>query len=422
MSIELKVPPVGESVTEVEIGEWLKAEGDHVEKDENVVVIETEKATVELPAPASGRLARIRKQKGDSANVGDVIGEMEEADGATETPKEKKHPVQRAESPGKKSTKEEKKPQRAEAPKQASEKEIDEGQTSSQPEKQPATPARVMPAAQRALEDRGLRAEEVKATGPGGRLLKEDVQRHPDVSAAPTSSTERVEQTVRMSLWRRTIARRLVQAKQEAALLTTFNEIDMSAVAELRKAYGEAFQKKYNVKLGLMSFFVKAAVDALNQLPQVNAEVRDENIVYRNYCDIGIAVATGKGLVVPVLPGAERLSFAEIERAIADFASRAQENKLEPEELEGGTFTITNGGVFGSLLSTPIVNPPQSAILGLHAIQDRPVAREGQVVIRPMMYVALTYDHRIVDGREAVTFLRRIKEIIENPARMLIEV
>lgn len=225
-----------------------------------------------------------------------------------------------------------------------------------------------------------------------------------------------------MTRLRRTVAERLVQAQQTAALLTTFNGLDMSAVMALRKEFGEAFQEKHETKLGFMSFFVKASVEALKQFPAVNAEIQGTNIVYHNYCDIGIAIGGGKGLVVPVLRNAERMSFAEIEAGIADFARRAQENKLLPEELQGGTFSITNGGIYGSLLSTPIVNPPQSGILGLHAIQDRPVAREGNVVIRPMMYVALTYDHRLVDGREAVTFLKRIKDLIENPARLLLEV
>jgi 2-oxoglutarate dehydrogenase E2 component (dihydrolipoamide succinyltransferase) len=225
-----------------------------------------------------------------------------------------------------------------------------------------------------------------------------------------------------MSMLRRTVARRLVEAQHTMVMLTTFNEVDMSAVQALRKQHQEAFQQRYGIKLGLMSFFVKAAIAALKEFPQLNAEVRGDDILYRNYFDIGVAIATPEGLVVPVLPNAERLSFAEVETAIAGFAGRAKERQLKPEELEGGTFTITNGGVFGSLLSTPLINPPQSGILGLHAIEDRPVAREGQVVIRPMMYVALTYDHRIVDGREAVLFLRRIKDVIENPARMLIEV
>jgi 2-oxoglutarate dehydrogenase E2 component (dihydrolipoamide succinyltransferase) len=354
MATELRVPPVGESITSVEIGDWLKAEGDLVTQDENVVVLDSDKATVELPAPAAGRLAKIVKHKGETAAVGEVIGEIDE----------------RAESGPPK-------PQRA-APSQ-------------QESKAPAPASAPAPAA--------------AAPAPV------------DMPAI----NERTEQVVHMSPWRRTIAKRLVQATHETALLTTFNEIDMKAVKELRSSYSDTFQKKHGVRLGLMSFFVKASVDALHAFPEVNAEVRAEDVVYRNYCDIGIAVSTGKGLIVPVLHAADRLSFAEIEKRIAEFAQRAESGQLTPEELAGGTFTITNGGVFGSLSSTPIVNPPQSAILGMHAIKDRPVALDGQVVIRPMMNVALTYDHRIIDGREAVLFLARVRDAIEDPVRMLIE-
>jgi 2-oxoglutarate dehydrogenase E2 component (dihydrolipoamide succinyltransferase) len=297
-----------------------------------------------------------------------------------------------------------------------------------------------MPAAQAALEAHGLRAEDVEPTGPGGRILKEDVLRRvqtaEETAAAPAPaessaspappvpgpSGDREEEVVPMSRLRRTVAERLVEAQNTMALLTTFNEVDMSAVLALRKQLGEAFQKKYDTKLGLMSFFVKASIEALKLVPQVNAEIRGTDAVYHNYYDIGVAIGSGKGLVVPVLRNAGRMSFADIEIAIGDFARRARENKLKLEELQGGTFTISNGGVYGSMLSTPIVNPPQSGILGMHAIQERPVAREGNVVIRPMMYLALTYDHRIVDGREAVGFLKRVKEIIEDPARMVIEV
>jgi 2-oxoglutarate dehydrogenase E2 component (dihydrolipoamide succinyltransferase) len=290
-----------------------------------------------------------------------------------------------------------------------------------------------MPAAERELASQKLKPEEIKATGPGNRLLKEDVLRHVEQAteqpaaeteevSRPATGTSREEEVVPMSPLRRAVARHLVEAQQAAALLTTFNEVDMSAVMALRKEFQPEFQERYGIKLGFMSFFVKAAVDALKLVPQVNAEVRGTDIVYRNYFDIGVAVGGGKGLVVPVIRNAERLSFAEIEVTIGKLGQRAKENKLKPEELQGGTFTISNGGIYGSLLSTPIVNPPQSGILGLHAIQDRPVAREGNVVIRPMMYVALTYDHRIVDGREAVTFLKRIKDTVETPARMLLEI
>jgi 2-oxoglutarate dehydrogenase E2 component (dihydrolipoamide succinyltransferase) len=290
-----------------------------------------------------------------------------------------------------------------------------------------------MPAARRALAQAGLDAGQVTATGPGGRLLKEDVERRAgeagDGAAGPgdepvasaVSSGPRQEETVPMSMLRRRVARRLVEAHQAAAMLTTFNEVDLSAVTQLRREHGEPFEKKHGIKLGLMSFFVKAAIDALKQYPQINAEIRGDDIVYRNYYDVGVAVSTDRGLIVPVLRNAELMSFAQVEQAIVELARRGRENRLTLEELEGGTFTITNGGVFGSLLSTPILNPPQSGILGLHAIQDRPVARDGQVVIRPMMYVALTYDHRIVDGREAVLFLRRIKDCVESPTRMLLE-
>jgi 2-oxoglutarate dehydrogenase E2 component (dihydrolipoamide succinyltransferase) len=405
MPVELVVPAVGESITEVEIGEWKKAKDDAVQKDETIVVLESEKATVELPSPITGTLRDVLKQQGDTAGIGEVIAYLDEA---------------------------------GQSPKQQSRSEPEVKKAGTSRETQP----RIMPAAQRALAEHGLRPEDVKASGPGGRLLKEDVLRvvedgpkpepapkpegakPKESSTSPTpdrSQTAGEEEVVPMTRLRRTIAERLVQAQQQAALLTTFNEIDMSAVIALRKEQSEIFQAKYGARLGFMSFFVKAAVDALRLVPQVNAEIRDSSMVYHHYCDIGVAIGGGKGLVVPVLRRAERMSFADIELAIADFAGRARENKLKPDELQGGTFTITNGGVYGSLLSTPIVNPPQSGVLGMHAIQERPVARAGQVVIRPMMYVALTYDHRIVDGREAVTFLKRIKDVIENPVRMLIE-
>jgi 2-oxoglutarate dehydrogenase E2 component (dihydrolipoamide succinyltransferase) len=419
MAVELKVPAVGESITEVEVGEWLKAEGERAEKDENLVVIETEKVTFELSAPVAGRVTKVLKQKGEAAAVGEVIGYME-ADGAAD---QKPHdgPPKRAEKKLAEQDQEAKK----EEPKERKEKSL-------KAEAQP----RVMPAARRVLAERGLQPQDVQATGPGGRLLKEDALRpseSPEVRETearedqtavrmPEPGPTRQEEAVPMSPMRRRIAQRLVEAQQTAALLTTFNEIDMSAVNALRQKYQADFQEKYRIKLGFMSFFVKAAIDALKLVQQVNAEIRGNDILYRNYYDIGVAVGSGKGLVVPVLRNAERMSFAEIELAIADFARRAQESKLKLEELEGGTFTISNGGIYGSLLSTPIVNPPQSAILGMHAIQERPVVRDGAVVARPMMYVALTYDHRIIDGREAVTFLRRIKDAIEEPARILLEV
>lgn len=414
MTVELRIPSVGESITEVEIGEWRKGAGDAVQKDETIAILETDKATVELPAPSAGTLARIVKEKGQTAAIGEVIGYLEE-DG------------------------------KAAAPPALAKKQTPAGAPESEP--------RVMPAAERLLAEHGLQPGQIKATGPGGRILKEDLLRHiesgakpepapavPAAKASPQKTApapeqpkekpgpgtklpgERQEEVVPMSRLRRTLAERLVHSQHTAAMLTTFNEIDMTEVMTLRKQHAEAFQAKYNVKLGFMSFFVKASVEALKAVPQVNAEIRGTDIAYRNYYDIGIAIGGGRGLVVPVLRNAERMSFAEIEIAIGDFARRARENKLTIAELQGGTFTISNGGVYGSLLSTPILNPPQSGILGMHTIQDRPVAREGSVVIRPMMYVALSYDHRIVDGREAVTFLKRIKDAIEAPARILMEI
>jgi 2-oxoglutarate dehydrogenase E2 component (dihydrolipoamide succinyltransferase) len=397
MSIELRVPQVGESITEVQIGDWLVPEGQSVAKEDAIVVIETDKVTVELPAPASGTVSRVLKKKGEKALVGEVIGYLENGQPPS---KAKQAPAD----------------EKKEAP-------VEVKKTSPAKRVEPPAAPRVMPSARRALHEAGLTPADVKPSGPGGRIVKEDVVRAPAPTPARAAAPagDREEEVVPMTPLRKRIAERLVQAKATAALLTTFNEIDMSAVGALRKEHQEAFQQRYGIKLGFMSFFVKAAIDALKLVPQVNAEIRGENIVYKNYFDIGVAVGGGKGLVVPILRNAERLSFAEVEVAIADLAKRAQENKLAIEELAGGTFTISNGGVYGSLLSTPIVNPPQSGILGLHAIQDRPVAREGQVVIRPMMYVAVTYDHRLVDGREAVTFLKRIKECIEAPARMLLE-
>jgi 2-oxoglutarate dehydrogenase E2 component (dihydrolipoamide succinyltransferase) len=297
-----------------------------------------------------------------------------------------------------------------------------------------------MPAAERVLAENNLNASKVPATGPGGRLLKEDVTAHVDrlskPAAAPAAEIaapapkpavvvgtgSRQEEVVPMTPLRRTVAKRLLEAQQTMAMLTTFNEIDMSTVMALRKEVQESFQKAHGVKVGFMSFFVRSVIEALKLVPQLNAEIRGTDIVYHRYYDIGVAIGAGKGLVVPPIRNAEKLSFAQIEKVIADFATRAQANKLKLEELQGGTFTVSNGGVYGSMLSTPIINPPQSGILGLHAIQERPVARDGQVVIRPMMYVALSYDHRIVDGREAVLFLKRIKELMENPTRMLLDV
>jgi 2-oxoglutarate dehydrogenase E2 component (dihydrolipoamide succinyltransferase) len=433
---EIIVPSVGESISEVQIGQWLKKEGDWVAAGTDLVDLETEKASVQITAPEDGILVKILKQSEEFAAVGDVIASFQPS------PKTAAPPASLVAAPA--------------------------GPTATiSAAPQPAAGAtRVMPAAQRMLGDNNLTAGQVPATGPGGRLLKEDVAQFVSQAAstasaiavgagvaaasaatavgkavasiatpaaAPTSSAptqslmqqgspNRSEEVKPMSMIRRTIATRLVQAQHNAALLTTFNEVDMQPVMQLRTKYKDAFNDKHGVKLGFMSFFAKASCEALKRFPSVNAEVRGNNVVYRNYCDIGIAIGGGKGLVVPVLRNVEKMGFADIERTIGEYANRAMANKLMPDDLEGGTFTISNGGIYGSLLSTPIVNPPQSGILGLHSIQERPIALNGQVVIRPMMYLALTYDHRIVDGREAVSFLKTIKDVIEDPSRLFLEI
>lgn len=420
MTHELKVPAVGESITEVQVLQWLKAEGDAVAEDEPVVELETDKATVEVPASAAGVLVKVRVSKGETARVGDILGVIESGGGAAARPAPKDGVGNAGDG--------------ADASREAD-------QPSSPRDAEPASTTgkgdtpRVMPAARRVAAQRGVDLGVVSPSGPGGRILKEDVLRAAESCAAgpdpaletppgpapDRSTTHRIDEAVPMTRIRRVIAARLVEAQQRAALLTTFNEIDMGAWMDLRRRRQESFQQRHDVKLGLTSIFVKAVVEALREIPQLNAEVRGDDIVYHRYFDIGVAIGGGRGLVVPVLRDADRMTFAGIEKAVADFAARARDNRLDLAELTGSTFTITNGGVYGSLLSTPIVNPPQSGVLGLHAIQDRPVAKEGQVVIRPMMYVALTYDHRIVDGREAVTFLKRVKDLVEDPALLLLE-
>ena len=442
--IEVKVPSAGESVTEVQVAAWNAAEGDAVERDQVIVELETDKATSEVTAPATGRLLKIVAREGDDVSVGDTLAIIEEGgEGGGSDGGGGKEETAGVSDTAQKTPNASASPQR-------------DG-TTADPRREEPTPAspsanlgddvRVMPAAARLLDENGLSAGDVPATGPGGRLLKEDVQNYLSdgksgggksggelvkadaPAAAPMGlatdaggEAGRAVSRKRMTPIRKKIAARLVEAQQGAALLTTFNEIDMSNVMATRKKYQEAFQKKYEIKLGYSSFFVKAVVDALRVVPQVGAQIEGDELIYFDYCDVGVAVGGGKGLTVPVIRNAESLSFAEIEKTVADFGRRARENKIGLEELQGGTFTITNGGIYGSLLSTPIVNPPQSGILGMHNIVDRPVVVDGQVVARPMMYVALTYDHRVVDGREAVTFLMRIKEAIEDPGRMLMEV
>jgi len=428
MAVELRVPEVGESITEVQIGSWFKKEGDAIQRDEALVEIESDKATLELPAPVSGVLSKVLKKKGEMAKVGDLIAEIGENGAAKPAAKSAGAKSAAASAPA------------APAPAApAASRAAAPAPAAPTPTTPRTAEPRVMPSARRALAENDLSVADVAPSGPGGRVLKEDVLDRlasrpagtttgapgaargvaPPAMTRP-SDAERVEEAVPMSPMRLRIAERLKEAQNTAALLTTFNEIDMTQVVTLREELREAFQERFGVKLGFMSFFVKATIDALMQFPQVNAEVRGKEIVYKNYYDIGIAVGGGKGLVVPVLRNAEHMSFAEIEIAIADFAARARENKLHLDELKGGTFTVSNGGVYGSLLSTPIVNPPQSGILGLHAIQKRPVVVNDEIAIRPMMYAAVTYDHRVIDGRESVAFLKHIKDLVEHPTRMLL--
>jgi len=442
MSVEIKVPELGESITEVQIANWLVKEGDEVARDQDLVSVDSEKATVEIPAPSAGKLSKIIKASGEAARVGEVIGQIDSSNGeATEAATVAKPASSKGKEPDMAARRAEKSGPRdgTETPKKTAERKTldrksaaSEEAEGSEAERAEAPPGSQIPSSEPVKPPKPERAErpspredveseqeasvESEASDEGGSQSKIASQ----ANAGP--GRDRGDEVKPMTSMRRTVARRLAEARMTMAILTTFNEIDMTAVIALRKQNQEAFQARHGVKLGLMSFFVKAAINALRLVPQLNAEIRGDDIVLHRYVDIGVAIGAGKGLVVPPLRNAEGMSFAEIEAAIADLAARAQKNKLKPDELEGGTFTISNGGVYGSMLSTPIINPPQSGILGLHAIQERPVAHDGQVVIRPMMFVALSYDHRIVDGREAVTFLVRVKEIIEDPARLLFEI
>jgi 2-oxoglutarate dehydrogenase E2 component (dihydrolipoamide succinyltransferase) len=428
--IEIKAPAVGESITEVVIGEWVKSVGEWVEEDETIVIVESDKVNMEVPAPQGGVLSAQLKAVGDVAQVGELIAHLDPNARPSVTPASTE-PIPTAPIPT--------------AP-------IPTGPTPQTSTSTPAAPGsasahepRVTPAARRILAERGLSASEVTATGPGGRLLKEDALNHRSTPSAPTPPSSapaptapkptapkptapvrvagaRESEKIKMSPIRKTVARRLLEAQQTAAILTTFNEVDMSAVMALRARYKEPFLKRHHIKLGFMSFFVRAVIEALKQYPAVNAKIEGDSIVYHHYYDIGVAIGGGKGLVVPVIRNAESLGFAEIEASISDFGQRAQKNRIKLEELQGGTFSITNGGIYGSLLSTPILNPPQSGILGMHGIQERPIALSGEVVIRPMMYIALSYDHRIVDGKGAVSFLKLVKELVEDPQRILLEI
>jgi 2-oxoglutarate dehydrogenase E2 component (dihydrolipoamide succinyltransferase) len=460
----LKIPSLGESVTEAMIGKWKRSEGDAVKIDEPLVEVESDKATVEVPSPGTGVLRKIFHQAGATVGIGDVIAEIEEGAtaAASAAPASAPKPAPTPPPP----------PAAAAAA------------TAARAEARPATGAgapaaalgagtngnpvngshgasrgrdgndvKASPALRRLMAEQDISPSDVSGTGPAGRIERPDIDRAVEAkrsggpapgpspgpsSSGPTSSSggaglalrpssvpnvpgER-ERVVPMTPMRKTVARRLLEAQQNAAILTTFNEINMAEVMALRERYQEQFTKRHGIKLGFMSFFVKAAVDALKAFPIVNSEVRGTDIIYKDHYDIGVAVGGGKGLVVPVVRNADRLSLAEVERTIAELAVKAKENRITLQELEGGTFTISNGGIYGSMMSTPILNPPQSGILGLHAIQKRPVAVGEAIALRPMMYVALSYDHRVVDGREAVQFLVRVKECIEDPERILIEV
>ena len=426
MSVEIRVPPLGESVVEATVGQWTKGEGDAVAKDEILVELETDKITVEVAAPQDGVLGKIEKNEGETVGVDDLLGRLEAGNGASAP---KAVPAAAAAAP-----------QAAPAPETRAEPEATAGDRGTQ----------TSPAARAIAAEHGIDLGSLKGSGPNGRITKEDVLKAaeektsgrqpaatpppapaprapapaPSPASAPSpSAASRGDRETRekMSRRRQTIARRLVEAQQSTASLTTFNEVDVSKVFEIRKRRQDDFVKKHGLKLGFMSFFTKAVIGALKQFPLLNAEIQGDEVVIKQYYDIGIAVGTDEGLVVPIIRDADRKSFAEIERTIGELAVRARDGKLKLEELQGGSFTITNGGIYGSMLSTPILNPPQVGILGMHNIVERPVVVNGQVEVRPIMYLALTYDHRIVDGSEAVRFLVAVKQMIEDPETMLIE-
>jgi 2-oxoglutarate dehydrogenase E2 component (dihydrolipoamide succinyltransferase) len=419
MSVELKVPALGESIREASIERWLKKEGDFVKRDEPVVSLESDKANVEVPSPVGGILKNVLKTEGSKVAIGEVIARIEPAtmrvsrqalSGTSIQPTPEAASVLAAITPSRGTPRSSVESKPAETrPPEAKPLEVRPLETLEGPH--------VSPSLRRLAREQGIDLAKLAGSGPGGHILASDLSTKPE----PHDGAARSEERVPMTNLRKRIAERLVEGRNKAAILSTFNEVDMSRVMTLREENQERFQQKHGVKLGFMSFFVKAAIEALKAFPAINSEIQGDDVVYRSYYDIGVAVGSGKGLVVPIIRNAESLSFAEIERTIEDFAQRARESRLSPGDLAGGTFTISNGGVYGSLLSTPLLNPPQSGILGMHAIQRRPVAQGDQVVIRPMMYVALSYDHRIVDGREAVQFLVRLKECVERPDRILLE-
>ena len=439
MTIDIKVPALGEFVTEATVGQWFKKPGEAVAADEPLVELETDKVTVEVPAPSAGVLSDIKVPQGTTVAIGAILGSISEGAGAPAkaTPPPAAKP---ARPDGAGAAPAAARPAPAPQPAPAPPRAPPPQPAPREPQRSEMPPA---PAARKLMEERGLSESDVVGSGRRGQVLKGDVMEAPAKPAstaaavsfapltavpaqqmrAPSPANDAArEERVRMTRLRQTIARRLKEAQDVAAMLTTFNDVDMSAIIKLRSEYKDLFEKRHGVKLGFMGFFVKACVQALREIPAVNAEIDGQDIVYKNYYHIGVAVGTDKGLVVPVVREADRMSLAELEQSIADFGKRAREGKLSIEDMQGGTFTITNGGVYGSLLSTPILNAPQSGILGMHRIEERAVVKAGQIVARPMMNLALTYDHRIVDGKDAVTFLVRVKEALEDPQRFLLEV
>ncbi|MCW2348707.1 MULTISPECIES: 2-oxoglutarate dehydrogenase complex dihydrolipoyllysine-residue succinyltransferase [unclassified Sphingobium] len=423
MATEVKVPTLGESVTEATVGQWLKKPGDAVKADEPIASLETDKVAVEVPAPVAGVLGELLVKEGDTVNVGAVIATVQEGAAAASKPAPAKA---EAAAPAPAKTEAAPAPTPTPAPAQAAH----EGDST-------LGAITLSPAVRRLVLEHGLDPSKIKGTGKDGRLTKDDVMaaiadgsavasESAVAAAAPAPATgsagpSRHQERVKMTRLRQTVARRLKEAQNNAAILTTFNDVDMSAVIAARAKYKDLFEKKHGVRLGFMGFFVKAACMALKDIPGVNAQIEGDEIVYNDFCDISVAVSAPNGLVVPVIRNAETMSIAEIEKTIADFGKRAKEGTLSMADMAGGTFTISNGGVFGSLMSTPIINPPQSGVLGLHRIEERAVVVDGQIVARPMMYLALSYDHRMVDGREAVTFLVALKNAIEDPTRLLID-
>jgi 2-oxoglutarate dehydrogenase E2 component (dihydrolipoamide succinyltransferase) len=421
MATEVKVPTLGESVTEATVGQWLKKPGEAVAADEPIVSLETDKVAVDVPAPAAGTMGDIVAKEGDTVEVGALLGYVNEGAAAAASP---------APAPAAAPAKAE-----AAAPAPAASAPAPAADADDEGEGEGSN-LTLSPAVRRLVLEHGLDPSKIKGTGKDGRLTKDDVMAAAaagtakaaaatpaaaPAAAAPSSGPSRAQERVKMTRLRQTVAKRLKEAQDTAALLTTFNDVDMTNVIEARAKYKDLFEKKHGVRLGFMGFFTKAVCMALKDIPGVNAQIEGDEIVYNDFADISVAVSAPTGLVVPVIRNAESLSVAQIEKTIGDFGKKAKEGKLTMEDMKGGTFTISNGGVFGSLMSTPIINPPQSAVLGLHRIEDRPVVRNGQVVVRPMMYLALSYDHRLIDGREAVTFLVAVKNAIEDPTRLLID-